>query len=220
MIDATVTIRGDVKIGNGVRIEPYAVLTGPLRIDDDVYIGAHAVIGAPAQHRGSYPCSLNSPDRGVGVRIKNRACIREFAQVHQGLTCETIIGEDVLLMAGAHIAHDSQIGDGATLGSFSILGGFTIIDEQATFGQGVVTHPWTIIGERAMVGFNSSVVKDVMPFAKVAGAPARLLGSNQHRDDSLPADYDATMLGADVWERWGGLLGQREDMRKRWAIIA
>jgi serine acetyltransferase len=71
-----------------------------------------------------------------------------------------------------------------------------------------------------MVGFNSSVVKDVVPFAKVAGAPARLLGSNQHRDDSLPAAYHATMLGADVWERWGRLLGQRENMRKRWATIA
>ena len=123
-------------------------------------------------------------------------------------------------MAGAHIAHDSQIGDGATLGSFSILGGFTIIDDAATFGQGVVTHPWSIIGERAMVGFNSSVVKDVMPFAKVAGAPARLLGSNQHRDDSLPAAYDATMLGSDVWERWGSLLEKRDEMRRAWSLVA
>ena len=217
IIDET---HGAVTIGSGCEIADTAILTGPLTICDRVYIGAYAVIGAPAQHRGSYPCSLDSKHRAEGVTIGDGACVREFVQVHQGILRPTIVGGDSLLMAGAHIAHDSQIGDGATLGSFSILGGFTIIDEQATFGQGVVTHPWTIIGERAMVGFNSSVVRDVMPFAKVAGAPARLLGSNQHRDDSLPADYDATMLGADVWERWGGLLGQREDMRKRWTIIA
>jgi acyl-[acyl carrier protein]--UDP-N-acetylglucosamine O-acyltransferase len=130
------------------------------------------------------------------------------------------VGEDVLLMAGSHIAHDSHIGDGATLGSFSILGGFTIIDDAATLGQGVVTHPWTIIGEGAMVGLNSSVVKDVLPFTKVAGAPARLLGSNQHRDESLPSVYDATLLGWDVWDRWGELLKKREDMRKRWSLVA
>jgi UDP-N-acetylglucosamine acyltransferase len=211
---------GPVLIGANCEIFETAILTGPLSIGDDVYIGPYAVVGGPAQHRGSYPCGLDSPRRAVGVCIKNRACVREFVQIHQGLTCETMIGEDVLLMAGAHIAHDSHIGDGATLGSFSILGGFTIIDDAATFGQGVVTHPWTIIGERAMVGFNSSVVKDVMPFAKVAGAPARLLGSNQHRDESLPAVYDATLLGGDVWERWGELLEKREEMRKRWSLVA
>ena len=211
---------GAVLIGANCEIFETAILTGPLSIGDDVYIGPYAVVGGPAQHRGSYPCSLSSPHRARGVRINNRACVREFVQIHQGLTCETVVGEDVLLMAGAHIAHDSQIGDGATLGSFSILGGFTIIDDAATFGQGVVTHPWSIIGERAMVGFNSSVVKDVMPFAKVAGAPARLLGSNQHRDDSLPADYDATMLGSDVWERWGSLLEKRDEMRKAWSLVA
>jgi UDP-N-acetylglucosamine acyltransferase len=211
---------GPVLIGANCEIFETAILTGPLSIGDDVYIGPYAVVGGPAQHRGSYPCSLDSPRRAVGVCIKNRACVREFVQIHQGLTCETMIGEDVLLMAGAHIAHDSHIGDGATLGSFSILGGFTIIDDAATFGQAVVTHPWTIIGEGAMVGLNSSVVKDVMPFTKVAGAPARLLGSNQHRDESLPSVYDATLLGWDVWDRWGELLKKREDMRKRWSLVA
>jgi UDP-N-acetylglucosamine acyltransferase len=211
---------GPVLIGANCEIFETAILTGPLSIGDDVYIGPYAVVGGPAQHRGSYPCRLDSPRRSVGVCIKNRACVREFVQIHQGLTCETVVGEDVLLMAGSHIAHDSHIGDGATLGSFSILGGFTIIDDAATLGQGVVTHPWTIIGEGAMVGLNSSVVKDVMPFTKVAGAPARLLGSNQHRDESLPSVYDATLLGWDVWDRWGELLKKREDMRKRWSLVA
>jgi acyl-[acyl carrier protein]--UDP-N-acetylglucosamine O-acyltransferase len=128
-----------------------------------------------------------------------------------------MIGEDVLLMAGAHIAHDSQLGRGVTMGSFSILGGFTIIDDEATFGQGVVTHPWIIIGERAMVGLNSSVVKDVDPFAKVAGSPARLLGSNTSKDRSLPAEYFASVLSESVWERWAGLRDRQAGTRRLWA---
>jgi acyl-[acyl carrier protein]--UDP-N-acetylglucosamine O-acyltransferase len=81
---------GAVLIGANCEIFETAILTGPLSIGDDVYIGPYAVVGGPAQHRGSYPCSLASPHRARGVRINNRACIREFVQIHQGLTCETI----------------------------------------------------------------------------------------------------------------------------------
>jgi UDP-N-acetylglucosamine acyltransferase len=188
-----------------------------LTIGDRVYVGSYAVIGAPAQHRGSYPCSLDSKHRAEGVTIGDGACIREFVQIHQGIVRPTIVGADSLLMAGAHIAHDSQLGRGVTMGSFSILGGFTIIDDEATFGQGVVTHPWIIIGERAMVGLNSSVVKDVDPFAKVAGSPARLLGSNTSKDRSLPAEYSASVLSESVWERWAELRDRQAGTRRLWA---
>jgi UDP-3-O-[3-hydroxymyristoyl] glucosamine N-acyltransferase len=106
------------------------------------------------------------------------------------------------------------------MGSFSILGGFTLIDDAATFGQGVVTHPWTIIGERAMVGLNSSVVKDVQPYAKVAGAPARLLGSNTSKDAALPSDYSEDVLSDSVWERWARLEDQQASARDKWAWLA
>ena len=214
IIDET---HGSVTIGEGCEIADTAILTGPLTIGDRVYVGAYAVIGAPAQHRGSYPCSLGSKHRAEGVTIGDGACVREFVQVHQGILRPTIVGGDSLLMAGAHIAHDSQLGRGVTMGSFSILGGFTIIDDEATFGQGVVTHPWIIIGERAMVGLNSSVVKDVDPFAKVAGSPARLLGSNTSKDRSLPAEYSASVLSESVWDRWASLKDRQADTRKRWA---
>jgi UDP-N-acetylglucosamine acyltransferase len=214
IIDET---HGAVTIGEGCEIADTAILTGPLTIGDRVYVGAYAVIGAPAQHRGSYPCSLDSKHRAEGVTIGDGACAREFVQIHQGILRPTIVGGDSLLMAGAHIAHDSQLGRGVTMGSFSILGGFTIIDDEATFGQGVVTHPWIIIGERAMVGLNSSVVKDVDPFAKVAGSPARLLGSNTSKDRSLPAEYSASVLSESVWERWAVLKDRQAGTRRLWA---
>ena len=210
---------GPVVIGERCEIFETAILTGPLTIGDDVYIGPYAVVGAPAQHRGSYPCSLDSERRMDGVYVRNRACIREFVQVHQGIVRPTIVGEDCLLMAGAHIAHDSQLGSGVTMGSFSILGGFSLIDDAATFGQGVVTHPWIIIGEHAMVGLNSSVVKDVQPYAKVAGAPARLLGSNTSKDAALPSDYSEDVLSDSVWERWARLEDQQLSAKEKWAWL-
>ena len=220
MIHDTVIIRGNVDIGDNVTIEPYAIISGPCVIHDDVYIGAHAMIGGSPQHRGSYPSGVSAPIRHAGVRIGKGACVREYVTVHHGIVEETRVGTDALLMAGCHVAHDSQIGARSTLGSFSILGGFTIIDEDVTFGQGVVTHPWALIGEGAMVGLNSSVVKDVTPFAKVAGAPARVLGSNRHRNPSLPHEYDELILGADVWDRWNVAQQMRLDMRHAFREVA
>lgn len=209
MIDPTAIIRGDVTIHETARVEPYAVITGPATIGADTYIGAHAVIGAPAQHRGSWPAPVTAPDRGAGIEIRDGACVREFATIHQGLLVPTIIGAHSLVMAGCHIAHDCELGTGVTAGSFLVLGGFTMIGAHVTFGQGCVTHPWCVIGEGAMVGLNSSVLRDVEPYAKVAGAPARSLGQNTKR----LAD---TILSSDVWDAHAVMCATRDDRKAAW----
>lgn len=214
----TSIIRGNVTIGERVVIEPYAVITGPCVIEDDAYIGAHATIGAPGQHRSTYPSPISATNRALGgVRVGRGACVREYATIHQGLVAETVVGADALLMAGCHVAHDCQLGSGVTLGSFSVLGGFTLVDDEVTFGQGVITHPWVLVGEGAMVGLNSSVVKDVLPYAKVAGAPARLLGANTHKNPLLSPDYDEAVLSEDVWTGWGALVDARDILRRRFS---
>lgn len=213
MIDQSVIIRGDVAIGERVTIEPYAIITGPCTIGNDVYIGAYSIIGGDAQFRGIYPSPPTADARRCGVIIEDRACIREACAIHHGVTGVTRVGSDVLLMTGVHIGHDCHVDDGATLGSHSALAGYTIIGKNATFGQGVVTHPWIVVGEAAMVGLNSSVIRDVQPFAKVAGSPARLLGSNTYRDSSLPAAYDFDALGSDVVAGWSDLIDRRTTMK-------
>jgi UDP-N-acetylglucosamine acyltransferase len=209
VIDPTAIIRGDVTIHETARVEPYAVITGPCTIGADTYIGAHAVIGAPAQHRGSWPAPVTALDKPVGIVIHDGACVREFATIHQGLLVPTIIGAHSLVMAGCHIAHDCVLGTGVTAGSFLILGGFTIIGDHVTFGQGCVTHPWCVIGEGAMVGLNSSVLRDVEPYAKVAGAPARSLGKNTKR----LAD---TILSSEVWDTYATACAHRDELKAAW----
>ena len=219
MIHDSVIIRGNVEIGERVTIEPYAIITGPCVIGDDSYIGAHAMIGGAPQHRGSYPSSTKDPIRMRGVEIGSNTCVREYATVHHGVIKPTRVGSCALVMAGVHVAHDSLIGRGATIGSFSLFGGFTMIDDDATLGQGVVTHPWTIIGEHAMVGLNSSVVRDVPPFMKVAGAPARELGMNRHKHPELSVDYSENALSIDVWDRWSTLQAIRDADRAEWKRV-
>lgn len=180
---ATAIIRGDVEIGERVVIEPFAVITGPCRIGDDSYIGAHATIGAPPQHSGTYPSPTIAPVRAAGVELGRGVCVRELSTIHQGLLKPTRVGGGTLLMAGCHIAHDAEVGRNVTAGSYLLLGGFTFIADGATFGQGCVTHPWVVIGEGAMVGLNTSVIRDVDPYLTVVGAPARTIGVNEKRLD-------------------------------------
>jgi UDP-N-acetylglucosamine acyltransferase len=212
----TAIITGDVEIGSGVTIMPYAVIEGPCVIEDDVYIGAHACVGTPAQHEGSYPAPMSAQRHSQGVRVSKGACVREFVSIQQGAVRETLVGEAALVMAGSHVSHDSIVGNRATLSTFSVLGGFTLIDQDATFGQGVITHPWIVVGEAAMIGLNSSVLRDVLPYSKVAGSPARVLGTNTHKAPELPAEYEETILSPDVWDGWTRLLAQQAAARAAW----
>jgi len=218
MIHPTAIIDASVElVGDGIVIQPYAVISAPCRIVGPCYIGAHAVIGAPPQHHGSYPSPMTAQRRECGVIIEANTTIREFVTVHQGCLSATIIKEGATIMAGCHISHDSIVGERATLATFSVLGGFTHIAQDVTFGQAVITHPWAMIGEGAMVGLNSSVIKDVLPYSKVAGSPARLLGSNTHLDPQLPNEYASDCISVRVWEDWASMGNMRKHNRETWS---
>ena len=211
MIHATVILDGDVVIGERVTIAAYAVITAPCTIGDDVYIGAHCVIGAPAQHHAHYPSPLTAQHAPKGVWIGEGATIREHSTIHQGLARETRVGAGVLIMASSHVAHDCLVGEGVTAAPFLGLGGFTTIGEGATLGQGVVSHPWIVIGEGSMVGLNTSVIRDVDAFVKVAGSPARCLGPNTPKLASRGADWRV---------RDAQIRSDRDELRSAWYGVA
>jgi UDP-N-acetylglucosamine acyltransferase len=170
---------GEIIVHAGAHVEQTAVLIGPCEIMPGAYVGHYCVIGSPAQHHGYYPDDLLNGKRDhQGVLIQQGAVVREHSQVQQGIKRKTEVRFDAMVMAGSHIAHDVLIGPDATIGSHATFGGFTEVLYAATLGQLVVTHPWTIIGQHSMIGQGSCVVKDVAPYQKVAGNPAKLLGKN------------------------------------------
>ena len=210
LISEHAIIRGDVKIGKSTLVEPFAVITGPCIIGDNCYIGTGAVIGAAAQHTGSYPHPITGKHAPAGVIIWSDVCVREYATVHQGLLHATEVGDRSLLMAGCHIAHDTVLGDDCVVGSYTLFGGFTFVGDHVTFGQGCVTHPWTVIGSGAMVGLNSSVIRDVQTLEKVAGCPAERLGGMNDRK------REAVMTGSVGTGEFAALASRRDDLRDKW----
>lgn len=204
---------GQVIVEAGARVERTAVLIGPCTIERNAYIGHYAVIGGAPQHHGYYPSPLDGKRADAGVIIRRGATVREHCQVHQGILSPTIVATDALVMAGCHVAHDCFVGHASTLATNTILGGHTTIREYVTFGQGVITHPWVIIGEHAMIGLNSSVIKDVLPYEKVAGCPAKTIGKNTGPGGDKEK-YDPDTISPSVWQHFDAWLEQREEERQ------
>lgn len=178
-IHPTAIIADDVTIGTGNTIGPFATISGPVTIGDGNWIGAGAVIGAPPEVRGQEHPPFGERAAGSGVVIGNRNVIREYAQVHQGWKAVTTLGSDLFIMNQSYVAHDCVLGDGVTLASSVLLAGHVTVGEGANLGLGTTVHQRTRIGGGAMVGMGSTVTRDIPPFAKAYGVPAKIHGANR-----------------------------------------
>ncbi|WP_024357368.1 DapH/DapD/GlmU-related protein [Leucobacter chironomi] len=168
-----------VVLGANVSIGPGAVILGPAFIGDDVWIGPGAQIGAPPEMSNLRQNTAWSGDlEHSGVRIGARTVIRENAVLHQGSYRETTIGEGCWILARAYVAHDVLIGDGTTISAGVSIGGHCIIGPRVNIGMNACIHQRRIIGAGAMIGMGTPIARDVPPYAKAFGSPARLRSVN------------------------------------------
>lgn len=164
----------DVVLEDGVRIEAHVVVTGHTRIGAGSRAHSFAVIGTPPQdtkYRGE-PSEL---------RIGRNVIIREHASLNPGTEgggMLTSVGDNCLIMMGAHIAHDCALARNVILVNNVLLGGHVHVDEFAILGGGSAVHQFVRIGKHAMVGGMSAVENDVIPYGSVMGNRAHLSGLN------------------------------------------
>jgi UDP-N-acetylglucosamine acyltransferase len=176
----TAIIGPGVELGEDNVIGPYAVITGPCRIGDRNWIGAHAVIGAAPEIHGHAPgLPWGGGTDDLGVEIGDDSTVREFCTVHRGTERATRIGNRCFVMNKAHFGHDAVVGDDVTLAVSTILGGHVEVGFGANLGLASVVHQRRLVGAGAMVGMGSVVTRDVPPYAKAFGSPARVRGANE-----------------------------------------
>jgi UDP-N-acetylglucosamine acyltransferase len=163
-----------VKIGRRCQIGASAVVDGWTEIGDDNEIAPFVSIGLAPQH-------LKYAGQPTRVVIGDRNIIREFVTIHRG-TAEggglTHVGDQNLLMAYAHVAHDCAIGDETILGNAATLGGHVCVEDFANISAFSGVHQFCRVGRYAFIGGYSVVTKDAMPFAKTVGNRARIYGLN------------------------------------------
>jgi UDP-N-acetylglucosamine acyltransferase len=168
-------VGAEVTIGGGVQLDSHVVVDGKTSIGDETHIYPFVSIGLAPQ-------DLKYGGEPTETQIGARNQIREFVTVHRGTAGGgglTKIGDDNLLMAQAHVAHDCQIGNEVIMANAATLAGHVEIADKANVGAYSGVHQFCRIGYEAFVGGYSVVVKDAMPFAIIQGNHARCYGLNK-----------------------------------------
>ena len=192
MIHSTAIINSKAEIDSNVEIGPYSVIGKNVFIGSGTVIGPHVVvdpyvtIGADCnifQYAaiGAPPQSLKFEGGETYVKIGRGTIVREFVTIHRGTESGggiTEVGEENLLMAYTHIAHDCKTGRKVILSNNATLAGHITIGDNATIGGLVAIHQFVRIGDYAFIGGKSAVVKDVPPYVIASGDRAKLHGLN------------------------------------------
>ena len=179
------------KLESNVTVGPFSIISDNVIIGADTKIGAHCVIegnttigcnceiftGAVV---GSRPQDLKFKGEKVFLEIGNNNIIREYCTLNPGTGegSKTIIGDDNLLMAYSHIAHDCRVGNACVLANNSTLAGHVIIEDRAVIGGIVAIHQFVRVGMLSIIGGCSKVVQDIPPFSTCDGHPTRVYGIN------------------------------------------
>lgn len=173
VIEPFVTIDKNVVIGEGTWIGPNVTILEGAHIGRNCRIFPGAVISA-------IPQDLKFAGEDTVVRIGDNVTIREFATINRGTRAsyETIVGNNCLLMAYVHIAHDCHIGNHVILANSAALAGHIKIDDWAIIGGMAAIHQFVNIGAHAMISGGGLVRKDVPPFCKAAREPLSYAGIN------------------------------------------
>ena len=168
-------IGDDVTLGELVRLDSHVVVDGKTTIGDDTHVFPFVSIGLA-------PHDLKYAGEPPATEIGKRTQIREFVTVHRGTAGGgglTRIGDDNLLMAQSHVAHDCKLGNEIIMANAATLAGHVEIADKASVGAYSGVHQFCRIGYEAFVGGYSVVVKDAMPFAIIQGNHAKCYGLNR-----------------------------------------
>jgi UDP-N-acetylglucosamine acyltransferase len=169
------TIGENVTLGNNVQLDSHVVVDGHTSIGDETHIFPFVSIGLGPQ-------DLKYAGEPTRCEIGARNHIREFVTIHRGTAGGgglTSIGDDNLLMAQAHVAHDCRLGSGIIMANAATLAGHVEIADRASVGAYSGVHQFCRVGLEAFVGGYSVVVKDAMPFAIIQGNHAKCYGPNR-----------------------------------------
>lgn len=180
------------KIGRNVNIGAFTLIGANVEVGDDTWIGTHAVItGDTIIGRGNkiYQFASIGEDcqdkkyhgENSKLIIGDYNTFREGCTVHRGTEqggWDTVIGNNNLFMVNTHVAHDCKIGNNVVFSNGASIAGHVSVADNANLGGLVGVHQFCAIGAYSFAAGGSIIYKDVLPFTKVSGYPAKVYGLN------------------------------------------
>ena len=166
-------IYDDVEIGEGTVIDNNVTIYGGTRIGKNCHIYAGAVIGGDPQ-------DLKFKGEKTFAIIGDNTTIREFVTIHRGTASKgkTVVGNNCLIMAYCHVAHDCYLNNNIIMSNATQLAGEVVVDDWAIIGGGSLVHQFSHIGAHAMIQGGSKINKDVPPYIIAAREPISYCGIN------------------------------------------
>ena len=173
VIDPFVTIDQNVEIGEGTRIGSNVTIMEGARIGKNCTIFPGAVISA-------IPQDLKFRGEDTLAIIGDNTTIRECVTVNRGTAArgKTVVGNNCLLMAYCHVAHDCIVGDNVIMSNATQLAGEVVVDNFAVIVGGTLVHQFCHIGPHVMIQGGALVNKDIPPYVKAAREPIAYAGVN------------------------------------------
>lgn len=167
------TICEDVVIGDGTWVGPNVTIFPGARIGNDCKIFPGSVISA-------IPQDLKFSGEYTTCEIGDRNTIRECCTINRGTaaTGKTVVGNDNLLMAYVHVAHDCVVGDHCVLANNATLAGHITLGDWVVLGGKTAILQFVHIGSHVITSGGSLVNKDIPPFIRAARYPISYAGVN------------------------------------------
>jgi UDP-N-acetylglucosamine acyltransferase len=177
-IHETAVVHPDARIAPDAEIGPYAVIGAKVVIGARTVVGSHTTIEGPTtsgeENRisphvalGGAPQDLKYKGEDTRLVIGSRNVIREFMTAHRGTVtghAETVIGDDNLFRAYAHVAHDCVVGNRTIFANGASLAGHSVVEDDAVLNAFAAVKQFCRVGRYAFVGAFAQINKDVLPF--------------------------------------------------------
>lgn len=167
-------IEDDVVVGDRCKIDSFASVKRYTSMGSDNHIHSYAAIGGEPQ-------DLKFDGEKTFLEIGNGNKIREFSTVHRGTEGGggvTKVGNENLLMAYTHIAHDCVLANEIVMSNGATLAGHVVVESQAILAGLCAVHQFVRIGRNAFVGGMSGISQDLPPFMLAVGNRAGVHGPN------------------------------------------
>lgn len=184
-------VHPSAQIGKGVTISPFVYIDEDVVIGDNTYIGPNVTIYKktrigrncrifPGAVVGAVPQDLKFSGEDTYVFIGDNTTLRECVTVHRGTASKgkTVVGDNCLIMAYCHVAHDCALGNNIIISNATQLAGEVEVYDCAVIGGGTLVHQFSKIGSYAMIQGGTKVNKDVPPFVIAAHEPISYCGVN------------------------------------------
>jgi UDP-N-acetylglucosamine acyltransferase len=192
LIHPTAIIDPRAELGQGVSVGAYTVIEGDVFIDAGTQIGPHVYIDhytrigkncliSPFASIGTPPQDKKFKGEKTEVVIGDENVIREYVTINRGTPAGggvTSLGNQNLLMAYVHVAHDCHLGNGIVMANVATLGGHVVLEDYSFIGGLSAVHQFVRVGAYAYIGGKTGIVQDIPPYVIASGERAKLFGLN------------------------------------------